>query len=1088
MQKIHRYIFLLGIILLVFGQCIAPTLASASSNNSVENSTLNSTGVEKASNLSDSTSEQLLKVSTGSKSSARDKKSTILKSKTKNTNTKQEQLTKTHRTKGRTGNTGDDGIQVNISVTDPILSANKVTAVITVQGSESAMSPGSEVTVEIPNSIVSSGGLNLDAAKLEGFDGPKLKQVNGKYQLVYTKNSDTSAIGSQATITWKAPLWQGNNGPGQVTSTIAYEDSNDSTKDVSDAATSTTQGGDTPPRLPSIAKWTLMSNTNDIPGYKNVALMDPNHPNKNVYTLAVNYNKKSYQSAKVTDTLPADTHFEYPSISVQQNDFTAINNIRVLKATSSNSSGWPEGFKNVTSTYASSISVSGNTFNVDLGDSLEDGSSFVIEYAVAADKGQTQASYGVKKNNASFTHTDIDGTSGVNNTSAKQAIDDNSNGSFTLNKDVKQTQYISGSKYLDYTITIKNNKNFNIPSGSKIEDSLVEGLSYVSTNSNSSNVDLTPDVNGNSVSWRINKELVSGESAVVHFRVKVDENKFKSGDKIGNTAVLHRQGGKDLTSNTSSVYTYNGKIKIIKTDADTGSKLAGAEFDVLDQDGKVVDHVKTSSDGTIISKTLPTGDYSVKETKAPEGYELSEKDYTVHLDYQHAKNGIVEVNVEDIPDTTSTTDTSDTTDTTSTTDTSDTTDTTSTTDTSDTTDTTSTTDTSDTTDTTSTTDTSDTTDTTSTTDTSDTTDTTSTTDTSDTTDTTSTTDTSDTTDTTSTTDTSDTTDTTSTTDTSDTTDTTSTTDTSDTTDTTSTTDTSDTTDTTSTTDTSDTTDTTSTTDTSDTTDTTSTTDTSDTTDTTSTTDTSDTTDTTSTTDTSDTTDTTSTTDTSDTTDTTSTTDTSDTTDTTSTTDTSDTTDTTSTTDTSDTTNTTSTTDTSDTTDTTSTTDTSDTTDTTSTTDTSDTTDTTSTTDTSDTTDTTSTTDTSDTTDTTSTTDTSDTTDTTSTTDTSDTTDTTSTTDTSDTTDTTSTTDTRDTTDTTSTTDTRDTTDTTSTTDTKSTSDEKVPGKDTSSSSKGPKSPLTSLLPQTGEKGGWLLTAVGVILLGLVGWFIFRKKH
>ncbi|MCT3025467.1 LPXTG cell wall anchor domain-containing protein [Pediococcus pentosaceus] len=791
MQKIHKYIFLLGIILLIFGQCIAPTLASASSNNSVENSTLNSTGVEKASNLSDSTSEQLLKESTESKSNTKDKKSTILKSKAKNTNIKQEQLAKTHRTKGRTGNTGDNGIQVNISMTDPVLSANKVTAVITVQGSENAMSPGSKVTVEIPSSVASSGGLNLDAAKLEGFDGPELKQVNGKYQLVYTKNSDTSAIGSQATITWKAPLWQGNNGPGQVTSTIAYEDSNDSTKDVSDAATSNTQGGNTP-HLPSIAKWTLMSNTNDIPGYKDVVLMDPNHPNNNVYTLAVNYNKKSYQSAKVTDTLPADTHFEYPGISVQQNDFTAINNIRVLKATSSNSSGWPEGFKNVTSTYASSISVSDNTFNVDLGDSLKDGSSFVIEYAVAADKGQTQASYGVKKNNASFTHTDIDGTSGVNNTSANQAIDDNSNGSFTLNKDVKQTQYISGSKYLDYTITIKNNKNFNIPSGSKIEDSLVEGLSYVSTNSNSSNVDLTPDVNGNSVSWRINKELVSGESAVVHFRVKVDENKFKSGDKIDNTAVLHRQGSKDLTSNTSSVYTYNGKIKIIKTDADTGSKLAGAEFDVLDENGKVVDHLTTNKNGTITSKILPAGVYKVVETKAPDGYKLSKEKYTVHLDYSHADKGIVDVNITDkadTTDTTSTTDTSDTTDTTSTTDTSDTTDTTSTTDTSDTTDTTSTTDTSDTTDTTSTTDTSDTTDTTSTTDTSDTTDSTSTTNTSDTTDTTSTTNTSDTTDSTSTTNTSDTTDSASTTNTSDTTDSTSTTDTSNTTGTTSTTDT-----------------------------------------------------------------------------------------------------------------------------------------------------------------------------------------------------------------------------------------------------------------------------------------------------------
>ena len=39
-----------------------------------------------------------------------------------------------------------------------------------------------------------------------------------------------------------------------------------------------------------------------------------------------------------------------------------------------------------------------------------------------------------------------------------------------------------------------------------------------------------------------------------------------------------------------------------------------------------------------------------------------------------------------------------------------------------------------------------------------------------------------------------------------------------------------------------------------------------------------------------------------------------------------------------------------------------------------------------------------------------------------------------------------------------------------------------------KSPLARLLPQTGEKTGWILTVFGVILLGTIGWFVFKKKH
>ncbi|MGY0457020.1 SpaA isopeptide-forming pilin-related protein [Pediococcus pentosaceus] len=685
----------------------------------------------------------------------------------------------------------DSGIEVGISMTDPISSQQKVTTVISIQGSENEMSIGSKVIVNIPGSTVQSGveGINLVGAGLQGFDGPTITKVGDNYQLVYVKNSESVAGGEQATISWTSPGWYPGDEPGEVESTIKYEDAQDTSKNASDSTQSNTKGTLSPAK-PDFGKWTMMAKTDDIPNYKGVALMNPSNSAVNVYDLPVNYGNKKMSNATVKDVLPADTHFVYPGISVQT-DLKTTNNIRILKLNGS-------GFTNVTEQFAGGIKVNGRTLSVDFGNAMNDGSAYVVEYAVAPDDGQTPTTYGVKANSAELNYMDSEGDSKQATASLNQAIDDNSNGSFKFTKEVKQTEYLMGSKYLDYTIKLTNNHNFLIPSGSIIEDVLPMGLDYVSTDNSSTAVDVKPSVAGQNVQWTLNQDLDTGESAVVHFRVKVDESQFQPGEKINNKAVLHRVGSKDINSNTTTILVFNGKIKISKTDAETETALAGAEFDILDQDGKVVDHVKTSSDGAIISKTLPTGDYSVKETKAPEGYELSEKDYTVHLDYQHAKNGIVEVNVEDIPDTTSTTDTSDTTDTTSTTDTSDTTDTTSTTDTSDTTDTISTTDTSDTTDTTSTTDTSDTTDTTSTTDTSDTTDTTSTTDTSDTTDTTSTTDTSDTTDTTSTTDTSDTTDTTSTTDTSDTTDTTSTTDTSDTTDTTSTTDTSDTTDTTST--------------------------------------------------------------------------------------------------------------------------------------------------------------------------------------------------------------------------------------------------------------------------------------------------
>ena len=62
------------------------------------------------------------------------------------------------------------------------------------------------------------------------------------------------------------------------------------------------------------------------------------------------------------------------------------------------------------------------------------------------------------------------------------------------------------------------------------------------------------------------------------------------------------------------------KVVITKVDASNNSKLlAGAEFDIINAQGQVVDTVTTGADGTA-SAELPAGTYTIKEVKAPEGY------------------------------------------------------------------------------------------------------------------------------------------------------------------------------------------------------------------------------------------------------------------------------------------------------------------------------------------------------------------------------------------------------------------------------------------------------------------------------------
>ncbi|WP_295129995.1 SpaA isopeptide-forming pilin-related protein [uncultured Catenibacterium sp.] len=93
-----------------------------------------------------------------------------------------------------------------------------------------------------------------------------------------------------------------------------------------------------------------------------------------------------------------------------------------------------------------------------------------------------------------------------------------------------------------------------------------------------------------------------------------------------------------------------GKIQIEKTDADGiiqgEASLEGAEYTVYDSQKKEVGKITTDKEGHGSLNNLVLGTYTVKETKAPEGYNLDPNTYTVELTYKDQTSSIIFSSVE----------------------------------------------------------------------------------------------------------------------------------------------------------------------------------------------------------------------------------------------------------------------------------------------------------------------------------------------------------------------------------------------------------------------------------------------------------
>lgn len=73
------------------------------------------------------------------------------------------------------------------------------------------------------------------------------------------------------------------------------------------------------------------------------------------------------------------------------------------------------------------------------------------------------------------------------------------------------------------------------------------------------------------------------------------------------------------------------RINISKTDSQTGANLEGAQFNIFNSNGELVETLTTSSEGKATSSLLKVGNYTVEEAKAPEGYVLSDEVHNVTL-------------------------------------------------------------------------------------------------------------------------------------------------------------------------------------------------------------------------------------------------------------------------------------------------------------------------------------------------------------------------------------------------------------------------------------------------------------------------
>ena len=184
------------------------------------------------------------------------------------------------------------------------------------------------------------------------------------------------------------------------------------------------------------------------------------------------------------------------------------------------------------------------------------------------------------------------------------------------------------------------------------EDNVIAGVKFNILDENKNVVD---EIVTNESGIAISKELTPGTYYYKEVEVPdgyvldSEEHKFEITNEVTLVAV-------EVVNEKAK-----GSLQITKYDSN-GSTLAGVEFDILDENKNVVDHIVTDENGKAESKKLPLGTYYYKETKAPDNVVMDEAEHqfvlnennqvvqkTVVNDVKHGKLKIIKVDENNEP-------------------------------------------------------------------------------------------------------------------------------------------------------------------------------------------------------------------------------------------------------------------------------------------------------------------------------------------------------------------------------------------------------------------------------------------------------
>ena len=197
-----------------------------------------------------------------------------------------------------------------------------------------------------------------------------------------------------------------------------------------------------------------------------------------------------------------------------------------------------------------------------------------------------------------------------------------------------------------------------------ITDTLLNGIDFVPTKVNEESVEAIVNVNGSN----INEDAIEtyemtivanvltidftdkfikahgGENVVITYNAKINANATFDEDENMNSAKLvftnDPSETTDFREDSTNHYTFDfGIIKVNDKEGNDRETLAGAEFELSQNDEVIRTEVSAEGTGLVSFKGLDEGEYTFVETKAPDGYQLDTTVHTVEIAADYNEEG-----------------------------------------------------------------------------------------------------------------------------------------------------------------------------------------------------------------------------------------------------------------------------------------------------------------------------------------------------------------------------------------------------------------------------------------------------------------